>query len=279
VLVGTPIGNLGDLSPRARTALEDADVIACEDTRHTRKLLTASGISGRRLVALHQHNEDVAAAEVVRLASGGATVAVVTDAGMPGISDPGELVVRLALQAGVAVEVVPGPSAVVAALVLSGLPTSRFAFEGFLPRKGGDRRARLVAVAGATGTTVIYEAPGRVAATLADLVEHCGGDRPVALVREITKRFEETWRGSLADALAKVGTDEPRGEWVLVLGGASPPLVDDETITSALHDLTETGSARRAAVDDVAATLGVPRNRVYRLALGESPSGPGRPPR
>jgi 16S rRNA (cytidine1402-2'-O)-methyltransferase len=271
ILVGTPIGNLGDLSPRAAKALAEADVICCEDTRHTRKLLTASGISARRLVALHEHNEEAAAAYVLRLVGEGQAVAVVSDAGMPGISDPGERLVRAAADAGVTVEVVPGPSAVVAALVLSGLATDRFCFEGFLPRKGGERRERLGVVAGETRTTVIYEAPQRVARTLADLRDVCGGERRVALVREITKRFEEVWRGTLAGAVERVEAEEPRGEWVLVVAGGSRVEVDDADIAQALAGRVAAGAGRRQAVDEVAAALGVARNRVYRLAL----DGPG----
>jgi 16S rRNA (cytidine1402-2'-O)-methyltransferase len=294
VLVGTPIGNLGDLSPRAARALAEADVICCEDTRHTRKLLSATGIAAPRLVALHEHNEEAAAAYAVRLAEEGQRVAVVSDAGMPGISDPGERLVRAAADAGVALEVVPGPSAVIAALVLSGLATDRFCFEGFLPRRGSERRDRLATVAAETRTTVVYEAPHRVARTLLDLEQACGGGRRVALVRELTKRFEEVWRGSLADAVARVGAGEPRGEWVLVLAGAEPVEVDDGAIARALSERLVAGSERRGAIDDVAAALGVARNRVYRLALeaGERlarppevegrrgiPGGQGPPPR
>jgi 16S rRNA (cytidine1402-2'-O)-methyltransferase len=274
VLVGTPIGNLGDLSPRAAATLADADVVCCEDTRHTRKLLSASGIAVGRLVALHEHNEATVGAEMVRLAGSGALVAVVSDAGMPGISDPGERLVRAAVDAGVAVEVVPGPSAVVAALVVSGLPAERFCFEGFLPRKGGERTTRLAVVAREERTTVIYEAPHRVRRTVADLAAVCGGDRRVALVREITKRFEEAWRGTLDDAMAHLADSEPRGEWVVVLDGAPARSVDDVDIAAALVEARAAGLARRAAVDEVADRLGVAPNRVYRLALSPGARSP-----
>lgn len=270
VLVGTPIGNLGDLSPRAAETLSNADVICCEDTRHTRKLLSAAGIPAPRLVALHEHNEKGAGEYAVRLAEEGKDVAVVCDAGMPGISDPGERVVRAAAQAGVSVEVVPGPSAVVAALVLSGLPTDRFCFEGFLPRKGPERRRRLGSIASQERTTVVYEAPHRVARTLADLNEVCRGSRRVALVRELTKRFEEVWRGTLDEAAARAQDEEPRGEWVVVLEGEEPAGPDDQTISEALSDLLAEGAERRRAVEEVSASLGVPRNRVYRLALSQA---------
>jgi 16S rRNA (cytidine1402-2'-O)-methyltransferase len=273
VLVGTPIGNLGDLSPRAEAALRGADVICAEDTRHTRKLLTAAGIHPTRMVALHEHNEAAGAAQAVELASGGATVAVVTDAGMPGISDPGERVVQAAIAAGVAVEVVPGPSAVLTALVLSGLPAERFCFEGFLPRKGGQRSARLAALARESRTTVVFESPHRVARTLDDLVGACGLDRPVAATRELTKLHEEVWRGTLAEAQAWVAGMEPRGEWVLVVGGAAERETGDDEVVAALEERLGTGMSRSAAVAEVAAELGVPRGRVYKLAL-EGSRGP-----
>ena len=187
VLVGTPIGNLGDLSPRAVEALSSADVVVCEDTRRTGRLLAAAGVKARRLMAAHEHNEAAAAASVVDRLRAGETVAVVTDAGMPGVSDPGERLVAAAVAAGFEVRVVPGPTAAVAALVASGLPTGRFAFEGFLPRRGSERGERLTAVATDARTVVLYEAPHRLARTLADLVEVCGGDRRIAIGRELTK--------------------------------------------------------------------------------------------
>ena len=165
MLVGTPIGNLGDLSPRAVEALRGADVIYCEDTRHSRKLLTHAGITGASLRSLHEHNEDERTAEVLAAVAAGRTVALVSDAGMPGVSDPGSRVVAAAVEAGLVVTVVPGPSAVLAALVTSGLDTDRFCFEGFLPRSGRDRKERLEVVAAETRTTVLFEAPGRVAGT------------------------------------------------------------------------------------------------------------------
>ncbi|MBO0731359.1 MAG: 16S rRNA (cytidine(1402)-2'-O)-methyltransferase, partial [Acidimicrobiaceae bacterium] len=235
VVVGTPIGNLGDLSPRAAAALAEADVICCEDTRHTRKLLSAAGIPAPRLVAMHQHNEAAAAADAVRLAAGGSTVAVATDAGMPGISDPGGRVIAQALEAGVPVRVVPGPSAALAALVASGLPAERFCFEGFLPRKGGDRAARLAAVASETRTTVVFESPRRAAATLADLAAVCGGDRLAAVGRELTKLHEEVRRGTLSELAAWAAAEQPPGEWVIVVSGAATPAAGDDDIREALR--------------------------------------------
>jgi len=271
VLVATPIGNLGDLAPRAVEALRDADVIAAEDTRRTRALLTYAGVSARgRLVAVHEHNERQRAVELVDEIRRGGTVALVTDAGMPGVSDPGARVARVCADAGVRVEVVPGPSAVLAALVVSGLPTDRFAFEGFLPRKGAERRERLAEVAGDTRTVVLFEAPPRVAATLDDLVEVCGGDRPVAVARELTKVHEETFRGTLADAVDHVANQPARGEHVIVLGGAPPPeaATDGDVAEAARAELAR-GASTREAADRVAERLGVARRRAYDAVLAQ----------
>ncbi len=267
VLVGTPIGNLADLSTRARDALATADVIACEDTRRTGRLLELSGIGRRPLLVINDHTEASRVHEVVDRVARGERVVVVTDAGMPGISDPGERLVRAVAAAGHAVEVVPGPSAVVSALVVSGLPAGRFVFEGFLPRKGSGRSARLSALAGEPRTVVLYEAPHRVAATLADLVAVCGAERPVSLVRELTKLHEEVWRGNLADAVVHVADVEPRGEFVIVLGGApEAEIADDETILAALARERSGGSSTKDAVASVAELLGVAKRRVYDLA-------------
>lgn len=271
VIVGTPIGNLGDLSPRAAASLASADVIFCEDTRRTRALLSAAAIPAPRLVASHQHNEEGSAARAVAAAAGGATVAVVSDAGMPGISDPGEALVRAAAAAGIPVQVVPGPTAFVAAVVASGLPSARFCFEGFLPRRGGERRARLRRLAAETRTTVLYEAPHRVARTLADLAEACGPERPVAIGRELTKLHEELWRGTLAEAAGRAAAVEPRGEWVLVVGGApAEPAAGpaEADIAAALRARLEAGAGRREAVVAVAAELDVPKREVYRVSVG-----------
>jgi 16S rRNA (cytidine1402-2'-O)-methyltransferase len=269
VLVGTPIGNLGDLSPRAVEVLRTADVIACEDTRRTRQLLTAAGIpAGGRLVAVHDHNEAAEVAGLVKRLAAGQTVAVVTDAGMPGISDPGERLVVGATEAGHRVEVVPGPSAAVAALVVSGLPTARWCFEGFLPRKGRERARRLVELADERRTTVIFESPHRVQATVADLAEAVGGERRVAVARELTKRFEEVWRGTLADAVDHLGGKEPLGEHVLVVEGAPErqPATESD-VEDALRARLASGLAKRDAVVEVAAELDVPKRRVYDAAL------------
>lgn len=269
VLVGTPIGNLEDLSRRAVRALTEADVIACEDTRRTRKLLTAAGVrAGGRLVAVHEHNEAAMVPRVLAWLRAGKRVALVSDAGMPAVADPGERLVAAALQAGLPVEVVPGPSALLAALVVSGFPTSRFVFEGFLPRKGPARERRIAAVAAEERTVVLYEAPHRLAETLAELVAACGPDRPVVVARELTKVFEEVWRGRLGEAAARAAGGEPRGEHVVVLAGApAKSEVGDEAIVRALERARAAGATTRAAVEEVATALGVSRRRVYELAL------------
>jgi 16S rRNA (cytidine1402-2'-O)-methyltransferase len=269
VLVGTPIGNLGDLSPRAVEALTTADTIACEDTRRTRALLSHLGLpGGRRLLAVHDHNEAAEVAGVLARLDRGEQVVVVTDAGMPGISDPGERLVAAAAAAGHAVEVVPGPSAMIAALVVSGLPTSRFCFEGFLPRKGSARARRLAEVAADQRTTVIFEAPHRIRQCVADLADAAGGLRRVALVRELTKLHEEIWRGTLAGAVAHLATKEPRGEFVVVLDGAPPPAPADESdVETALRTRLDAGADKRTAIAEVTAALGVPKRLVYDIAL------------
>ena len=269
VLVGTPIGNLGDLSPRAVEALTAADTIACEDTRRTRALLSHLGVpTGRRLLAVHDHNEAAAVRDVVARLDKGERVVVVTDAGMPGISDPGERLVAAAAAAGHTVDVVPGPSALVAALVVSGLPTGRFAFEGFLPRKGSARAQRLADVAADARTTVLFEAPHRVRQTVADLAAAAGERRRVALVRELTKLHEEVWRGTLVDAVEHLAGREPRGEYVVVLDGAPPaPPAGDTDVEDALRARLDAGLDKRSAIADVASTLGVPKRVVYDVAL------------
>ncbi|MHB1924689.1 MAG: 16S rRNA (cytidine(1402)-2'-O)-methyltransferase [Acidimicrobiales bacterium] len=269
VLVATPIGNLGDLSPRAVEALGGADVILCEDTRRTRTLLTHAGLSGRRLVAMDANREAAAVTRVLGLIREGRTVALATDAGMPAVSDPGARLVAAVAAAGEEVVVVPGPSAALAALVVSGLPTDRFVFEGFLPRKGSERAARLEALAGEVRTSVIFEAPLRLGATLADLAGACGSERPVAVARELTKLHEEVWRGSLGEAAALAACAPPRGEQVIVLGGLAPDAVapDDQTVGAALRERLEAGDSARDAARTVAAELGIPRRRAYELAL------------
>jgi 16S rRNA (cytidine1402-2'-O)-methyltransferase len=274
VLVATPIGNLGDLSPRARQVLTEADLICCEDTRRTRALLSAMGIpaggpGGDRLLSMHGHNEETRLERIKECVQSGGTVAVVSDAGTPGISDPGSLVVRAVADAGATVSVVPGPTSVVAALVVSGLSTDRFCFEGFLPRKGTERRVRLARVMADDRTTVLLEAPGRVGTTLADLAE-LDPSRPVVVVRELTKVHEEVWRGTLADGAQTFTAQAPRGEVVVVVGGAPPPeAVTTQAMEAAVRRrLVETpGEGPRQIADSLAAELGVPRRSVYEAVL------------
>ena len=266
VIVGTPIGNLGDLSARAVAALTDADVIACEDTRRTGRLLAAAGIARTDLVVANDHTETRVAGRLVERAGSGAVVALVTDAGMPGVSDPGNDVVAAFVAAGLAVEVVPGPTAVTTALAASALPTGRFVFEGFLPRKGAGRTQRLAAVAAEPRTVVLYEAPHRTERTIADLADVCGGDRPVTVARELTKLHEEWYRGDLAGAAEWLAA-EPKGEFVIVLGGAEPPPeVTDDELRAAIDEELAAGASTRDAVAAVMTRYGVAKRRVYDLA-------------
>jgi 16S rRNA (cytidine1402-2'-O)-methyltransferase len=274
VLVATPIGNLGDVAERARVVLSTADVVCCEDTRRTRALLTALSIpAGRRLVSVHAHNESQKAVWVAARIEEGATVAYVTDAGTPGISDPGARLVAEVVARGQSVTVVPGPSAAIAALVVSGLPTERFCVEGFLPRKGAERTERLAALRVEPRTAVLFEAASRLAATLRDLAGALG-DRPAAMCRELTKLHEEVRRGSLselADAVASAAP--PRGEVVVVIGGAAARRADDDEVARAVAAELEGGATVRDTASAVATTLGVSKRRAYEAALKQSPGG------
>jgi len=266
VVVGTPIGNLGDLSPRAVDA--QADVIACEDTRRTGRLLSHLGIASPTYIVVNEHSEGGVVDRIIESVTQGVTVVLVSDAGMPGVSDPGEFLVSRAIDAGVSIEVVPGPSALLHALVVSGLATSRFVFEGFLPRKGSDRSLLLRDVAVERRTVVLFEAPHRLERTLTDLAEVCGTDRRIVLARELTKLHEEIWRGTLEGSLLRCVEVTPRGEYVLVLDGASPSSeVGDEEVREALRDALGRGLSKRDAVSEVADRFVVPRNRVYDLVL------------
>jgi 16S rRNA (cytidine1402-2'-O)-methyltransferase len=270
VLVGTPIGNLGDLSPRAVETLAAADVIACEDTRRTRQLLSAAGVAARRrLIAVNDHNEAAQVRVVLAHLDQGERVAVVTDAGMPALSDPGERLVAAAAAAGHRVEVVPGPSAALTALVASGLATGRWVFEGFLPRKGSSRSQRLAELAAESRTIVLFEAPHRLHDTLVDLRDALGEQRAVAVARELTKLHEEVWRGTLATAVERWSATEARGEFVLVIAGAPPLAEATETdVEAALRRLLDGGMDKRSAIARVAADLDVPKRFVYHVAVG-----------
>ena len=267
-LVATPIGNLGDITPRATTALQEADLVCCEDTRRTGLLLHHLGIASKKYLVVNEHTEYEACDQIVAEVLAGKKVVLVTDAGTPGISDPGERVVRAAITNGIKVESAPGVSAVTMALAASGLGTSRFVFEGFLPAKGADRTERLAQIADERRTVVLYEAPHRVERTLQDLEVSCGSARRVVLARELTKVHEEFWRGSLHDAVKHVAEAGARGEYVVILEGAKPPApATDEQINEALRQAINDGASKRDAATKVAIMLGAPKRRVYELAL------------
>jgi 16S rRNA (cytidine1402-2'-O)-methyltransferase len=278
VLVGTPIGNLGDLSPRAVEVLRDADLIYAEDTRRTRGLLSHCDIPARdRLRTLHRHNEAEMSATVVEQIANGARVAYVSDAGMPGISDPGERLVRACVDAQLVVECVPGPSAVVTALVLSGLPAQPFTFFGFLDRKGRARREQLQSIASARHTSVLFETANRLAGTLTDLRGAAGADRPAAVLRELTKLHESAYRGSLDELIVMVESAAipTRGECVLVVGGQSEResvVADDNTVDARIDELLATGLRVRDVADAVHVELGVDRRAAYDRAAKRRPA-------
>lgn len=271
MLCGTPIGNLEDISARALRALEEADVIACEDTRRTRKLLSHHGISARSLVVYNEGNERRKATELVGTIAGGKTVVLVSDAGMPGLSDPGYRLVKAAVDEGITVEVVPGPNAAVSALAVSGLPPGRFVFEGFLSKKQGERRRRIAELAEERRTIVLFESPHRIEETLSDLVAELG-DRQAALARELTKIHEEVRRGTLGELLESVQSDPPRGEIVVVIAGAIHEFAHDvapEELARRAHDLMGSGVPRSEALAKVARDLGVRKRQVFDALLKE----------
>jgi 16S rRNA (cytidine1402-2'-O)-methyltransferase len=268
VVCPTPIGNLEDVTLRVLAALREADVVACEDTRRTRVLLDRYGVKAR-LVSYHEHNERSRAGELVRRMRDGATVALVSDAGMPLVSDPGYVLVRACVAAGLPVEVLPGPSAALTALVASGLPADEWRFVGFLPRKKAELRR---ALSEPGGTLVAFESPRRVGATLA-LLASLDPDRPVAVCRELTKAHEEVVRGSASELAERYAASAPRGEVVLVVGapgppapgaaGAEPPGLD------ALRRLVDAGAKPRQAAAVVAELTGARPNELYRALTGD----------
>jgi 16S rRNA (cytidine1402-2'-O)-methyltransferase len=267
-LVGTPIGNLGDLSDRARETLASVALVAAEDTRRTGRLLRGLEIR-KPLVSMFEGNEDARAAEIVERLDAGEDVAVVTDGGMPSISDPGYRVVRRAADRGIDVRVIPGPSAAIAALVLSGLPTDRFAFEGFLPRRPGDRARRLQAIRHDPRTIVFFEAPRRVHTLLREIVSTLG-NRRVAVCRELTKLHEEVLRGSATEVLAAIGERAPKGEVAVVVEGdhdAGRP--ETEVLVAEVRQLIEEGMRTRDAARAVADRHGASTNELYRAAISE----------
>ena len=280
-LVGTPIGNVGDLSSRARHVLAHVDRIACEDTRRSGLLLHNLGLRSReqgpRLLSFHEHNQASRIPELLTALAAGEAIAVISDAGLPGISDPGEMLVAAARAAGATVICVPGPCAITTALVSSGLPSGRFCFEGFLPPKPNQRRTRLRELANDSRTLVLFEAPHRLVALLEDLLAELG-DRPVAVMRELTKRHEQQVGPSLSAALAHFRATPPQGEFTLVLGGASlaaaPSTASDtQSLRTRLATLMDAGLSRSEAARQLAGETGLSRRELY--ALGHTSEEPG----
>lgn len=266
-LVGTPIGNLGDLSERAGRTIAEADLIACEDTRRTRKLLAHLGAHGPRLVSFHDANERKRVPELVEQLRGGRDVALVSDAGMPGLSDPGYRLVTACVEAGIEIDVVPGPSAAISALVVSGLPTARYSFEGFLSRKQGERRTRLAELASDPRTLVLFESPRRVADLIADAREALG-DRRAAVARELTKIHQEVMRGRLSELEAQLAGQEVRGEVVVVIEGSRlSEAIDLDALGDRVEALTSEGLPRREAAARVAEESGASKRQLYEASL------------
>jgi 16S rRNA (cytidine1402-2'-O)-methyltransferase len=279
VLVATPIGNLGDLSERARAVLAEADAICCEDTRHSGQLLSRIGVAPKRLISLHAHNEVSRVGEVLGLLAAGAQVAVVSDAGTPAVSDPGARLVDAVHDAGYLVSILPGPSAAPAAIALSGFQADRWCFEGFLPARGTERRARLGEIAASKMASVIYESPRRVDGLIGELALLCRPERRLLVVRELTKLHEEVWRGRLVDAAGRWPGEEAKGEFVLVLEQAPEepgPELSAESVGEMLEALLAKGLSRRDAVEEVAARTGKARREIYELA-GTTKKGPAEP--
>ena len=272
-VVGTPIGNLEDISLRALRILRQVDLIAAEDTRTTRKLLARYGIE-TPLTSYYEHNK-LTKLDYLLKTLREKDVALVSEAGMPGLSDPGYELIRAAIERGIPVVPVPGPSALVTALVVSGLPTDSFVYLGFLPRRREERRRLLESVARERRTLVAFEAPHRLLATLADLKEVLG-DRRIAIARELTKVHEEVWRGTTGEALARFEEAPPRGEFTLVIEGAKEARWDEERVRQALRRMLREGVGTREAVKTVAELAGWPKREVYELALEE---GEGDQPR
>lgn len=274
-LVGTPIGNLADMSERAKKVLSEVDFVAAEDTRNSMKLLSLFDIR-KEMVSYHEHNKKASGERIVARLLAGESCALITDAGMPAISDPGEDLVKLCAEAGIVVSVVPGPSAVVSALALSALSTTRFAFEGFLPPQKNERKKRLDAVKYDDRTLVFYEAPHKLKATLADMADAFGGDRRISLCRELTKLNEETMRLTLAEAVAHYNTCEPRGEYVLVVSGfdgIAPSNEGDDLLALAPEEhvakYEADGMKRMDAIKKAAKDRGLSKSEMYKLLLDE----------
>ena len=271
-LVGTPIGNLEDITDRARRTLSEVDLVAAEDTRRTGRLLAHVGVK-KPLLSLFEGNEKERIPLLLGRLREGVNVAVVSDAGMPGLSDPGYRLVAACVEAGIPVDVVPGPSAVLSALVVSGLPTDRFVFEGFLPRAGTHRADRLRAIAGETRTVVLFESPKRLERTLADLLA-AGGDRRIAVARELTKLHQEVLRGSLAEVAERIRGRELKGEVALVIGGAIEAEPGEGKAFDIAAELVSGGARKREAAREASRRTGVPAGRIYEalVSSGKTPA-------
>jgi len=267
-LVGTPIGNLEDITFRALRVLKQADVIAAEDTRHTGKLLQHFQIKTPQ-ISYHDHNTQQRIPQLVARLEKGEAIALVTDAGMPGISDPGYELVCACVEAGITVVPIPGPSAVVAAVAAAGLPCDRFTFEGFLPVKGKSRKARIEALKEEARTAVFYESPHRILKTLTELAAALGSDREVAIARELTKRYEEFWRGTVGDAIAHYKTTPPKGEFTLLIAPAPEfsRSLSTEEIIAELKNLLAQGRSRTEASRDLAKRTDKSKREIYQLSL------------
>ena len=267
-LVATPIGNLADMSERAIKVLSEVDFIAAEDTRNTLKLLNFFGIS-KPLVSYYEHNKRERGEEIIARLLGGESCALITDAGTPAISDPGEDLVALCAKEGITVSIIPGACAAVSALALSGLSTRRFAFEGFLPVAGKERKKRLTEIAKEERTLIIYEAPHRLKKTLAEFIEYFGAERRIALCRELTKLNEEILRFTLSGAVEYYESTEPRGEYVLVIEGAPEATEEEERVNIAERAaaLMAGGMSQKDAIKTIVKETGLPKNKVYAEVL------------
>jgi 16S rRNA (cytidine1402-2'-O)-methyltransferase len=264
-LVSTPIGNLGDMSHRAVEVLSSAALVIAEDTRHSRRLLDHYGIE-TSLSSYHEHNEAKETPRLVARLKRGDSIALISDAGTPLISDPGSRLVDAAVAAGVPVVPIPGPSAVMAALVASGMSLERFTFFGFLPRKGRERTETLSDVVASRATSVLFEAPNRVGATLAALAEAGAGERAAVVARELTKQFEEFRRGTVAELSSVYKDADPKGEVVLVIAGAEKPLITERQLSDAAAELRASGKVPRDVMEHLVSALGAPRNVAYKIA-------------
>jgi 16S rRNA (cytidine1402-2'-O)-methyltransferase len=272
ILAATPIGNLSDASARLIEALKDSKFIAAEDTRSLLKLANSLGIKlNARLFSLHEHNEGDRLSQILEIAAE-ETVLVVSDAGMPTVSDPGFLLVRAAVTAGIEVTVIPGPSAVLSALAVSGLPTDRFTFEGFLPRKQGERRKMFASLAREPRTMIFFESPHRILESLEDAALELGSDRAATVSRELTKKFEHTERGSLQD-LVDWAKSQPKGEMVLVVAGAAEVKINTDTLIEQVLALTADGTGLKDAVAEIAEATGTSKKELYQLVLEQRKAG------